>query len=883
MRRTFWLVVVIGLLCAFASPADAYARNALHASVGHPDSEQNPAFTTSQDGDLESLEHFSPSDCLTVTATSCDLLDLELTLPRPSVTKDVVLDVELRWDDRDGNQVWLSVMERRSAPDGTEYAQIDLTGDSGKSPTRVQLVDPDRSDYVIRVTNRHGVNRGYTIAARLSLEPLDLPVDHSLEPFSEPQAASPSRSQTDGSSPSGDGTGVGNPFRTGDALDVHAVPAAAGKAAPNRGVRPWQLAVVATLALAMGLGAVTRRRGWPAARRVSIGALTVRVRDARLFWKLLMPFLVIILVGGMTAAFLTTRYLTSRASTQLDQSLLQRSVSAGGYLRDNEAKLVDAQRFAANVAGLPEAVATRDSANAAAAMASALAVNQDLDLLAALDAKGVGVAEFTATNGEFVQSVGSPFSGSRSVDRVLHGGDTEAVGAPEIVLVGDRAMLTTAGAVTRGDIVGAMVAGVRLDTIVRAAAARVDGAVAIFDPSGHRVAASSARVFANRLPASVGRATTPVRQREHVNGRSQATIYTAINESGVFVGTLAVDLPTAPAYAAVSGARTQLILIVLLVMAAVIALGAVVSRSVLRRINRLVETNRALGAGNLSVRVPALGRDEVGELGAGFNVMAEQLEASYADMERRVEERTEELQRLYQDVVRGNEARSDLFAAISHEFRTPIFAILAHAELMSDPELRPKGTRWVPEFADTISESAKILLRRVNDILELAKLENTELELNILPFSLSALVDGIRPQVGALARQAGLTLTMAVPSDLPEVLGDPHRVEQILLNLLSNAIKYNRPDGTVSVTATRARSGVEIRIIDSGVGIPKKSGERIFEPFYRVPASAAVHSSSGLGLALAKRLTEAQGGTITFKSQVGVGTTFLLVLPVATS
>ena len=200
---------------------------------------------------------------------------------------------------------------------------------------------------------------------------------------------------------------------------------------------------------------------------------------------------------------------------------------------------------------------------------------------------------------------------------------------------------------------------------------------------------------------------------------------------------------------------------------------------------------------------------------------------------------------------------------------------------MSDPELRPKGTRWVPEFADTISESANILLRRVNDILELAKLENTELDLNIVPFSLSTLVDGIAPQVGALARQAGLAFTVNVPPSLPEICGDAHRVEQILLNLLSNAIRYNREGGMVSLSAARHRSGVEIQVADTGTGIPKKSGERIFEPFYRVPSSPAVHSSSGLGLALAKRLTQAQGGTIGFKSQPGVGTTFSVVLPIA--
>src|SRR5205085_3849882 len=117
---------------------------------------------------------------------------LRLTLPAPSAAQDVVLDTELRWDDSHGNQLWCEIFERRTAQDGTAYSYGVLSADSGKSPTRLQIVNPDTADYVLRVTNRHGNNTGYTAAARLSLEPLDVPVDHSSVSRGEsPSSAAP--------------------------------------------------------------------------------------------------------------------------------------------------------------------------------------------------------------------------------------------------------------------------------------------------------------------------------------------------------------------------------------------------------------------------------------------------------------------------------------------------------------------------------------------------------------------------------------------------------------------------------------------------------------------------------------------------------------------
>ena len=143
------------------------------------------------------------------------------------------------------------------------------------------------------------------------------------------------------------------------------------------------------------------------------------------------------------------------------------------------------------------------------------------------------------------------------------------------------------------------------------------------------------------------------------------------------------------------------------------------------------------------------------------------------------------------------------------------------------------------------------------------------------------LVARLTPQVAALASRSELTFDARVPADLPLVNGDGHRVEQILLNLLSNAIKYNRPGGSVTLSARATGGGIEISVVDTGIGIARSNAQRVFEPFYRADSTPTKHSSSGLGLALAKRLVEGQGGTIGFTSKPGAGTTFRVVLPAA--
>ena len=272
----------------------------LNVQVGAPASNTYPAMPTQQINQFRNLTYYAPSDCRSLIATGCDLTVLHLGKPAPLPTKDLQLDTTLTWDDSKGNALQYQIWDLRTAPDGTKYWGITHRGEDGKSPSHLLVSNPTETDYLIRVMNVHGTNTGYTLSASLSQPDLYLPTDLSAQSLVSGPAAAVKRVLA----PLG---AADNSFPLGQSLQVRANRAAS----VGHGGRDARSYLALVLAALLGVTAVG-------------GLSLARVRDMRLVWKLLTPFLVVILVGGVTATFLTTRYLTSRASDQLDQSLLTR-------------------------------------------------------------------------------------------------------------------------------------------------------------------------------------------------------------------------------------------------------------------------------------------------------------------------------------------------------------------------------------------------------------------------------------------------------------------------------------------------------------------------------------------------------------------------------
>jgi signal transduction histidine kinase len=194
-----------------------------------------------------------------------------------------------------------------------------------------------------------------------------------------------------------------------------------------------------------------------------------------------------------------------------------------------------------------------------------------------------------------------------------------------------------------------------------------------------------------------------------------------------------------------------------------------------------------------------------------------------------------------------------------------------------------KGAQWCDEAGKTLEDSGRQLLMLINDILQLAKAEAGKIEVNLANTSLPEVVKGLRRTIEGLARGSGVKVAVDVPQDLPRVRADRARLREIILNLVDNAVKYTPAGGRVELSAATRNGHAHVSVSDTGVGIPSEAGDRIFEPFYRVEGTKALRgqASSGLGLALTKRLVEAQAGEITFVSTPDVGTTFTFTVPLA--
>lgn len=256
------------------------------------------------------------------------------------------------------------------------------------------------------------------------------------------------------------------------------------------------------------------------------------------------------------------------------------------------------------------------------------------------------------------------------------------------------------------------------------------------------------------------------------------------------------------------------------------------------------------------------------------------------------QERNQALQAMAQDVGHArdmaeaaNHMKSEFLANMSHELRTPLNAIIGFSELMTSELLGPLGAPAYRDYASDILTSGRHLLDIVNDILDISKIEAGTMALNCDDVGIVELVSSCRRAVMTRALKGGLSVKLDIPEDL-EVVADPVFLKRILLNLLTNAVKFTPSGGGVIVHGRLIEGDkpdhgiVEIAVSDTGIGMTPEEIGIALVPFRQVDGSLSrKHEGTGLGLPLAKSLTELHGGTLTVDSQPGYGTTVRVRLP----
>jgi signal transduction histidine kinase/CheY-like chemotaxis protein len=288
-------------------------------------------------------------------------------------------------------------------------------------------------------------------------------------------------------------------------------------------------------------------------------------------------------------------------------------------------------------------------------------------------------------------------------------------------------------------------------------------------------------------------------------------------------------------------------------------------RRVLLPLQTLIDFTHRVADGDLSQRAPVLQRDEVGRLALACNDMVSKLERSRAELVTALESATE-----------ASRLKSEFLANMSHEIRTPLNGVIGMTELALASELRPDTRGQL----DVALQSAQVLLKTLNDILDLSKIEAGKLELDAAPFDLEDQLKRVSKAFAPQVLQKGIELICDFPPDLPRpVSGDAHRLGQVLANLLSNALKFT-PAGEI-VLAARVEeerdTTVKIRfsVRDTGIGVAPEKQAAIFEPFTQADGSMSrVYGGTGLGLAICGRLVRLMRGTIEVESQPGQGSTF---------
>lgn len=281
-----------------------------------------------------------------------------------------------------------------------------------------------------------------------------------------------------------------------------------------------------------------------------------------------------------------------------------------------------------------------------------------------------------------------------------------------------------------------------------------------------------------------------------------------------------------------------------------LVLGAWLARTLARPIHDLTTATQALARGELGQQVAVRANDEIGQLAQAFNQMSA-------------------------DLARASRLRRQMTADIAHELRTPLSLILGYTESLSDGKLPADQATF-----DLMHDEARHLSRLVEDLRLLSLAEAGELPLVCQPFEPRALLERVALVHAPEAQRCGVVIVVDDGPTTPNIHVDAGRMAQVLDNLMSNALRHTAGGGRIALAAEGADRAVHIRVTDTGSGIDRGDLPHVFDRFYRADkARQRTGAESGLGLAIAKSIVEAHGGTISVDSTVGQGTTFTITLP----
>ncbi|MBN2043108.1 MAG: HAMP domain-containing protein [Candidatus Aenigmarchaeota archaeon] len=388
------------------------------------------------------------------------------------------------------------------------------------------------------------------------------------------------------------------------------------------------------------------------------------------------------------------------------------------------------------------------------------------------------------------------------------------------------------------------------------------------------------------------------------------------------IGAVGMGLPVEYVSGKADGLRAQSIFIMLVSFGvATFSLIFFISLWVTRPLTKLTMAIEDMGKeGGLNRKVQIRSNDEIGKLASTFNRMTDDLKKSrektekYSDqMEDKVSTRTTELEKkvkemneariatlnIMEDIGEANKELEDRQKQIenanrelkkldklksefmnigAHELKTPLIPIVGYLDMMRDAKNLDESQKTQIE---TCLRNANRLQMLVNDILDMSKLEAGSMKFEMKKTDVLAMIKNSVVDIETEAKKQGIKVISKLPESLPKLVIDEYRITEVLANLLNNAIKYNKPNGTITVSAGHKEKKVIVRVQDTGIGISKSDMKKMFTKFFQADTSAKrKYGGTGLGLAICKSIIKHHGGDIWIESELGKGSAFIFTLPI---
>jgi signal transduction histidine kinase/DNA-binding response OmpR family regulator len=340
----------------------------------------------------------------------------------------------------------------------------------------------------------------------------------------------------------------------------------------------------------------------------------------------------------------------------------------------------------------------------------------------------------------------------------------------------------------------------------------------------------------------------------------------------------------------------QGLVITIILLALTWQLAKLIGRSVSEPIVDLTDAVEKLGGGQLNTRVDVTSGGELSTLQSGINAMAESLDIAQDYLQEKVyeatkqlrlalgrlEEQNSELEIARKHADEANKAKSQFLANMSHELRTPLNAIIGYSEMMKE-EAEEDGMEEIVPDLNRINHAGEHLLTLINAVLDLSKIEAGKMEVYCEEFSIKELADEVANTIRPVIENNHNQLEINIADDVNEMNSDLIKVKQILFNLISNASKFTE-NGKISLSVSKSnmpgKNGYNFSVKDTGIGMTEQQVSKLFSPFIQADVSTTrKYGGTGLGLTICKQFCELLGGKIEVKSEVNVGTEFIVRLP----